>query len=79
MNARTLMNALALLVAAPLLAQPAIRLPEASPKANVGQTIGVTDVEINYHRPAVNKRKIFGGLVPNGAVWRAGANENTTI
>ena len=43
------------------------------------QTIGVTDVEINYHRPAVNKRKIFGGLVSYGAVWRAGANENTTI
>lgn len=74
------LNALALLVAAaPLAAQPAIRLPEASPKASVSQAIGVTDVEIHYNRPAVNKRKIWGGLVPFGAVWRAGANENTTI
>src|SRR5881396_2914711 len=79
MSIRAITRTLALLVAAPLLAQPAIRLPEASPKATVGQTIGVTDVEIDYHRPAVNKRKIWGGLVQYGAVWRAGANENTTI
>src|SRR5436190_8846118 len=79
MNIRTVANAVALLIAAPLLAQPAIRLPDLSPKASVVQTIGVTDVEINYHRPAVNKRKVFGGLVSYGAVWRAGANENTTI
>jgi len=59
--------------------QPAIRLPEASPAAQTGQTIGVTDVTIRYHRPAVNKRKIWDGLVPYGVVWRAGANENTTI
>jgi tetratricopeptide (TPR) repeat protein len=44
-----------------------------------GQTIGVTDVNITYHRPAVNKRKIWNGLVPYGSPWRAGANENTTI
>jgi len=74
-----MIKALALLVAAPLFAQPAIRMPEASPKASVSQTIGVTDVVIDYHRPAVNKRKIWGGLVSYGAVWRAGANENTTI
>jgi len=34
---------------------------------------------IKYHRPLVNGRKIWGGLVPYGKVWRAGANENTTI
>ena len=34
---------------------------------------------MNYHRPLVNGRKIWGGLVPYGKVWRAGANENTTI
>jgi predicted negative regulator of RcsB-dependent stress response len=43
------------------------------------QTIGITDMEIRYHRPAVNKRKIWDGLVPYGVVWRAGANEGTTI
>ena len=80
MKIRALIVAFALLAAtAPLLAQPALPLPEASPKATVGQSIGVTSIEINYHRPAVNKRKIFGGLVSYGAVWRAGANENTTI
>lgn len=62
-----------------LSAQPAIPLPDASPKASVSQRIGVTDVTIDYNRPAVNKRKIFGGLVPYGVLWRAGANESTTI
>src|SRR5207249_5595845 len=38
-----------------------------------------SDLAITYHRPAVNKRKIWGGLVPYGVMWRAGANENTTI
>lgn len=62
-----------------LFAQPAVRLPEASPAASAGQTIGVTDVNITYHRPSVNKRKIWGGLVPYDTLWRAGANENTII
>ena len=43
------------------------------------QQVGVTDITITYHRPVVNGRKIWGGLVPTGQVWRAGANENTTI
>ena len=43
------------------------------------QRIGITDITLNYHRPLVNGRKIWGGLVPYGQVWRAGANENTTI
>ena len=70
---------LAALLPAAAFAQPALRLPEASPAASAGQTIGVTDVEIRYHRPAVNKRKIWDGLVPYGVLWRAGANENTTV
>jgi hypothetical protein len=68
-----------LLLASAALAQSPIRMPEASPAASVGQTIGVTDINITYHRPAVNKRKIWGGLVPYGTPWRTGANENTTI
>ncbi len=68
-----------LLIAFSAAAQPALRLPETSPAARVGETIGVTDVAIAYHRPAVNNRKIWGGLVPYGVLWRAGANENTTI
>jgi tetratricopeptide (TPR) repeat protein len=56
-----------------------IKVPDASPEASVGQTIGLTEVRISYHRPAVNKREIWGKLVPYNEVWRAGANENTTI
>jgi len=61
------------------LAQTPLTLPQASPPATVSQTIGLTEIDITYHRPAVNGRKIWGGLVPYGDVWRAGANENTTI
>lgn len=54
-------------------------VPRVSPNATVSQTIGVTNVEITYGRPSVRGRDIFGGLVPFGEVWRAGANEATTI
>src|ERR1700751_2795340 len=54
-------------------------LPRPSQHAEVVQRIGVTDITINYSRPLVNGRKVFGGLEAYGKVWRAGANENTTI
>jgi len=54
-------------------------LPRDSQHAKVMQRVGITDVTINYHRPLVKGRKIWGGIVPYGQVWRAGANENTTI
>jgi hypothetical protein len=54
-------------------------LPLQSQQAKVSQTIGITDITINYHRPLVNDRKVWDGLVPYGKVWRAGANMNTTI
>jgi hypothetical protein len=60
-------------------AQNDLNLPDASQAAEVKQRIALTDITINYHRPLVNGRKIWGGLVPYGKVWRAGANENTTI
>jgi hypothetical protein len=50
-----------------------------SPKAMVQQTVGFTDVSIEYSRPGVKERKIWGGLVPYHVVWRAGANEATKI
>jgi tetratricopeptide (TPR) repeat protein len=56
-----------------------LSLPDVSQFAVTQQRIGLTDVKITYHRPLVNNRKIWGGLVPLGEVWRAGANENTTI
>ena len=54
-------------------------LPRQSQRAQVSQRIGITDVTISYHRPLVNDRKVWDALVPYGKVWRAGANENTTI
>jgi hypothetical protein len=54
-------------------------LPLQSQEARISQRIGITDVTINYHRPLVNDRKVWDGLVPYGKVWRAGANINTTI
>jgi hypothetical protein len=56
-----------------------LNLPDVSQAARVAQRIGITDITIDYHRPLVRGRKIFGGLEPYGKVWRAGANINTTI
>lgn len=53
--------------------------PRASQKAEVEQVIGLTEVEVEYHRPSVRGRKIFGDVVPFGEVWRTGANQATTI
>ena len=58
---------------------PPLALPQPSPAATVTQQVGLTDITISYHRPAVNKREVWGKLVPYDQVWRAGANENTTI
>jgi hypothetical protein len=56
-----------------------LNLPRQSQHALVMQRIGITDITINYHRPLTNGRQIWGKVVPYGQVWRAGANENTTI
>src|SRR4029450_13222806 len=68
-----------LAVATPVFAQNDLNLPDVSQAAEVKQRIALTDITIKYHRPLVNVRKIGEGLVPYGKVWRAGANENTTI
>ncbi|HEX9287234.1 MAG TPA: DUF2911 domain-containing protein, partial [Thermoanaerobaculia bacterium] len=54
-------------------------LPLASQRGSVSQHLGLTGVTIDYHRPQVRGRKVWGELVPFGRVWRAGANENTVI
>lgn len=56
-----------------------VTTPKVSQKATISQQVGITDITIIYHSPAVNERKIWGGLVPFNQVWRAGANENTII
>ena len=54
-------------------------LPQVSQRAEVIQRLGYTDIDIVYSSPNVNGRKIWNDLVPYGEVWRAGANDNTTI
>jgi tetratricopeptide (TPR) repeat protein len=66
-------------LSAPLAAQSPLPTPWASPRAQVSQVIGISTVTIDYGRPGVKGRAIWGGLVPWGEVWRAGANENTTF
>jgi hypothetical protein len=56
-----------------------VNLPRPSQHAVLTQRIGITDITINYSRPLVNGRQVWGKLVPYGQPWRAGANENTTI
>ena len=58
-------------------AQP--QYPRVSPGATVSQMIGITEVKVTYHRPGVKGRLVWGGLVPVDKIWRAGANEATTI
>ena len=53
--------------------------PRPSPHASVSQGIGAARVTVTFGRPAVNGRGVWGGVVPYGRVWRAGANEATEI
>src|ERR1019366_5142711 len=54
-------------------------LPRQSQRASVSQRVSLTDITVAYHRPLVGGREIWGRVAPYGEVWRAGANENTTI
>ncbi len=51
----------------------------ASPAAKAEGTIDGVKVTINYSQPSAKGRKIMGGLVPYGEVWRTGANASTSI
>tara|TARA_R110002072_G_scaffold302976_1_gene490552 strand:- start:89 stop:934 length:846 start_codon:yes stop_codon:yes gene_type:complete len=56
-----------------------IQTPKLSPSAKIVQTVGLTEVEIEYSRPSKRERVVFGDVIPFDAVWRTGANKNTTI
>lgn len=56
-----------------------IQMPQASPPSKVSQLVGLTQVTLEYSRPSVRGRKIFGELVPFGQVWRTGANSATVL
>lgn len=61
--------------------QAQLKTPAPSPLAKFSQTVGLTDVTIEYSRPSMKGREIFakGGVVPLGEMWRTGANKNTII
>jgi tetratricopeptide (TPR) repeat protein len=59
--------------------QAQLALPQASPKASISYTVGLTEISIAYSSPAVKEREVWGNLVPFGEVWRAGANDATTM
>jgi hypothetical protein len=56
-----------------------INTPTSSPSTILTQTLGLTNITLDYSRPSVKGRKIFGDLVPFGKVWRTGANKITSI
>jgi hypothetical protein len=56
-----------------------INTPAPSPLCKMTQTAGLTDITLEYSRPSVKGRQIFGKLVPYGEMWRTGANKNTMI
>lgn len=56
-----------------------VQVPQPSPFAHVEQKIGLTDIVLEYSRPSMRGREIFGDLVPYDQKWRTGANANTTI
>jgi tetratricopeptide (TPR) repeat protein len=51
--------------------------PQPSPLGKLEQTIGLTDLSVQYSRPSKKGRVVFGNVVPFGEIWRTGANENT--
>ena len=79
MKKMKLLFSLILLTLVNLSYSSAQELPVPSSSAEVHQRVGLTDFVVNYSRPNVNDREIFGSLVPYGKVWRAGANMATTI
>lgn len=56
-----------------------VQAPQPSPFGKIEQKVGLTDVSIEYSRPGMKGRSIFGNLVPYGKIWRTGANANTII
>jgi hypothetical protein len=83
LKAHGLLSSHLLVVAATmLLSRPAaadLDLPRPSPYAKVSQDVGLTQITLDYSCPGVKGRKIWGGLVPYGQMWRTGANQATKV
>lgn len=61
------------------MAMAQIKTPPASPTSKSTQAVGLIDVNIEYSRPSMKGRDIFGGLVPYDQLWRTGANASTKV
>ena len=59
--------------------QAQVQAPQPSPATKINQVVGLTEFTLDYARPAVRDRKVFGNLVPFDKKWRTGANANTKI
>ncbi len=62
-----------------LTASAQLNTPQPSPTQTIKQNFGLSTVELSYSRPGMKGRKIYGDLVPFGAIWRTGANQATTL
>ena len=56
-----------------------VKTADLSPSSTVIQKVGLTTFELEYARPSVRERVVFGDIVPFGEIWRTGANKNTTL
>ena len=56
-----------------------VQMADLSPRCTINQKVGLTDFTVDYSRPSVRNREIFGNIIPYGEIWRTGANMNTTI
>lgn len=56
-----------------------IEFPAASPLCSLKQRVGLTDIQVEYSRPGVKGRDVFGSMIPYGQVWRTGANSATKL
>jgi hypothetical protein len=56
-----------------------VKMPSPSPTQTVKQDFGTGNIELTYSRPGAKGRKVFGDLVPDGKLWRTGANAATRI
>lgn len=74
---KLLLTAVAMCFAIVMQAQ--VTTPQPSPSSKVEQKVGLTDVTLEYSRPGVKGRTVFGDMLPYGKMWRTGANKNTII
>lgn len=74
--------AILFLAAVPVFSQQSpqrLNVPTLSPATEITQEVALTEVKLSYARPSAKGRKIFGGLVPFGEIWRTGANASTKL